>query len=72
MNAKEQIRAMLKKVYDDGEVNAMQIWKGYSSYTMRNGWHYQEFGRSETSYLGKSVAEAHEYIEDVKASREQA
>lgn len=70
MNAGRQITAMLKEVYDDGEVNAMQIWKGYDVGTGRNGWHYKEFGRSEAHYLGKSVEEAREYVEDVKAGRE--
>lgn len=70
MNAGQQITAMLKEVYGDGEVNAMQIWKGYDVGTGRNGWHYKEFGRSEAHYLGKSVEEAREYVEDVKAGRE--
>lgn len=70
MSAKQTIKEMLKGIYDDGEVNAMQIWKGYDVGTGRNGWHYKEFGRSEAHYLGKSVEEAREYVEDVKAGRE--
>ena len=72
MNAKQQIKDMLKEVYDDGDVNAMQIWKGYDVSTGRTGWHYKWFGRSEAHYMGNSVAEAREYIEDVKSTREAA
>lgn len=69
MNAAQQIREMLKEVYEDGDVNAMQIWKGYDAGTGRTGWHYRWFGCS-AQYMGNSVAEAREYIEDVKSTRE--
>lgn len=68
--ATETVKALLKTIYEDADVNAMQIWKGYDVSTGRNGWHYKEFGRSEAHYLGKSVEEAREYVEDVKAGRE--
>ncbi len=70
MNAKQQVRELLKTVFDSGDVNAMQIWKGYSATTDQTGWHYQNFGRSEHHYMGKSVAEVREYVEEVAATRQ--
>ena len=37
MTAREQIVAMLKTIYDAGDVNAMQIWKGYDAGTDETG-----------------------------------
>lgn len=68
MNAREQIVTMLKTIYDSGDVNAMQIWKGYDASTDENGWHCKWFGRSEVTYLGKSVAEVREYVEEAAAT----
>lgn len=70
MNAMMKIKTMLKEIYDDGDVNAMEIFKGWTVETGLNGWHYRKFGRSEHLFMGKSVAEAREYVEDVKATRE--
>lgn len=68
MTAREQIVAMLKTIYDAGDVNAMQIWKGYDAGTDETGWHYKWFGRSEAHYMGKSVAEAREYVDEAAAT----
>jgi ketosteroid isomerase-like protein len=65
-----QIKNMLKEIYEDGDVNAMTIFKGYAVDTNQSGWHYRNFGRSEHHFMGKSVAEAREYVDDVKATRE--
>ena len=70
MNAREQIVTMLKTIYDTGDVNAMTIWKGYDAGTMENGWHYKNFGRSDAQYMGKSVADVREYVEEVAATRQ--
>ena len=70
MSAKEQIRKMLKEIMPDGDANACQIWKGYSASTLENGWHYQQFGRSEAHYMGKSLDEARQYVEDDKELKE--
>lgn len=70
MNAEQQIVAMLKEIYEAGDVNAMQIWKGYDVSTGRNGWHYKHFGRSEALCMGASVDEAREYADEVKATRQ--
>jgi len=48
----------------------MRIWKGYSATTDQTGWHYQNFGRSEHHYMGKSVADVREYVEEVAATRQ--
>lgn len=64
MSAKQQIKNLLKTVFDSSDVNAMEIWKGYSATTGMVGWHYKWFGRSEHHYMGKSVAEAEQYVEE--------
>ncbi len=68
MNAKQQIANLLKTIYDEGEVNAMQIWKGYDAATGQNGWHYKNFGRSDAQYMGKSVAEVKEFVAEAAAT----
>ena len=70
MNAAQKIKNILKEVYEDGDVNAMTIWKGYDVSTGRTGWHYRWFGRSEAHCMGNSVEEAREYIADEANSRE--
>ena len=70
MNAKQQVKELLKSVYDSGDVNAMEIWKGYSATTGQNGWHYKWFGRSEVHYLGKSVEEARQSVAEIAESRQ--
>jgi hypothetical protein len=70
MNAKQQIKDLLKTVYDAGDVNAMEIWKGYSYQTQETGWHYKWFGRSEHHFLGKSVAEAKEHVAEIAETRQ--
>ena len=71
MNAGQKITAMLNEVYEDGEVNAAQIWTGYDVGTGRTGWHVQWFNSTAT-YLGKPVAEVREFVEDEKGLREAA
>ncbi len=68
MSAREQVVTLLKTIYDSGDVNAMQIWKGYDASTDENGWHCKWFGRSDVTYLGKSVAEVREYVEEAAAT----
>jgi len=69
MNAAQKITEMLKEVYEDGEVNAAEIWKGYDAATGRTGWHYVGFG-SNAQYMGNSIKEVEEWVEDVKGGRE--
>lgn len=70
MNAMNTIKNMLKEVYEDGDVNAMQVFKGFAVDTGQSGWHFRKFGRSEHVYLGKSVAEAREAIDEIKEYRQ--
>ena len=70
MNAKQQVKELLKTVYDAGDVSAMHIWKGFSATTGETGWHFQEFGRSEHHYMGKSVAEVQQYVDEIEIERE--
>lgn len=65
MNARQQVVSEMKRAYNEGRVNAMNIRKGYDVSTGENGWHWQDFGRSEVHYMGKSVAEVKEYIDEV-------
>jgi hypothetical protein len=72
MNAKQQVAELLKTIYDSGDVNAMTIWKGYDAMTGQTGWHYKNFGRSDAQYMGKSVAEVREFVNEAAATyREQ-
>ena len=71
MNAAKTVRMLMKKIYDDGEVNAASIWKGYDAFTGRTGWHYQGFNESAQA-IGKNLDEVQEYVEDILASRESA
>lgn len=70
VNAMTKIKNMLKEVYEEGDVNAMTIFKGFAVDTGETGWHFRKFGRSNHNFMGNSVAEAREYIEDVKACRQ--
>ena len=70
MNAKQQIMTMLKEVYEDGEVNAMEVFKGFAPDTGVTGWHFRKFGRSNHVYLGNSVSEARIAIDEIKESRQ--
>lgn len=70
MSAKQKVREMLKEIMPAGEANACQIWRGYSPSTLETGWHYQKFGRGEAHYIGKSLAEAQEYVRECLASLE--
>lgn len=68
--AEQQIRSMLKEVYEEGRVNAAQIFKGYAHDTFQSGWHLRFFGRSEHIFMGTSVAEVSAYCDDVRTLRE--
>lgn len=68
MAAAQKIKEMLKEVYDDGEVNAMQINKGYDASTGRTGWHIQRFGEF-SEYIGASVAEVREFVDEVAETK---
>lgn len=69
MNAQQKIRQALRTAYDEGEANAMEVFKGYAVDTGETGWHCRKFGRSNHMYLGKSVTEAQETIDDLVDSR---
>jgi hypothetical protein len=71
--AEKQIRKAMRKIYDEGAVNAAQVYKGtdYDGTNVRTGWFFRLFGRTPT-HLGKSVEEALGTIEDIRASREEA
>jgi len=68
--AKQQVIEMLKDVYEDGDVNAATIFKGYAHDTFQNGWHLRFFGRSDHIFMGTSVAEVSAYCDDVRTNRE--
>lgn len=69
MSAILQIKEMLKEIHEAGDVNAFRIWKGHDDQG-NYGWCYQWFGRSEIHYLGKSVAEVREYVNEELQFRE--
>lgn len=63
MSAVQKIKEMLKEIHEAGDVEAMRIWKGHDN-NGDYGWCYQWFGRSEIHYMGKSVAEARQYVDE--------
>lgn len=71
MNAKQQVINALKTAYESGEVNAMEVFKGYAVDTGLSGWHFRKFGRSSHVFLGTSVTEAQETIQEIVDSRHQ-
>ena len=71
VNAMTKIKNMLKEVYEEGDVNAMTIFKGFAVDTGETGWHYRKFGSSEHHFMGDSVTEAREYVEQVKEYRQE-
>lgn len=66
------VAALLKSIYEDGEINAAHIWKGYDVSTGRTGWHLQWFGTQGAEFLGESVSEVEEYVNEVASLREDA
>lgn len=68
----ETVKALLKTIYEDADVNAMQIWKGYDVSTGRTGWHIQWFGTSGAEYIGGSVSEVEDFVNEVAELRESA
>lgn len=70
MNAQQKIREALKEAYDDSRVNAMEVFKGYAADTGMTGWHFRDFGRSESVFLGTSVYEAKETVQEIIDTRE--
>jgi len=65
-----KIRTALKSIMSEGEANACRISKGfeYDGSQQRNGWHFTRFNSTPT-YLGKSVTEALETIEQIAEER---
>lgn len=70
MIAEQKIREALKDVYGEGDVKAMDVFKGYAPDTLENGWHFSFFGRSNHTFLGKSVNEAITTISIIADERE--
>ena len=62
ISAKAQVKEELKKAFDAGDVEAMEVFKGFAVDTGEVGWHYRWFGRSEHHFMGKSVAAVKEYV----------
>ncbi len=69
-NAKATVKEELKKAFDSGRVEAMEVFKGFAVDTYETGWHYKEFGRSDHHYMGKSLADVKEYVSEVISMRE--
>jgi hypothetical protein len=67
-----RIRKALTGIMSDGEANACRIYKGwaYDGSVQRYGWHFERFGSTPT-WLGDSVTEAIENIDQIKTEREE-
>lgn len=70
MSAKAQVKEELKKAFDSGRVEAMEVFKGFAVDTYETGWHYKEFGCSEHHFMGKSLNDVREYVAEVVSMRE--
>jgi hypothetical protein len=68
MSTKAKVIATLKTVYDEGEVNAMQVWYGQSDDGY--GWCFRRFGDHETTCMGRSWIDVMAFVDDVQNSRE--
>ena len=68
--SKATVKALLKTVYGDADVNAAQVWKGYEPCTGRTGWHIQWFGTQGAEYIGGSVSEVEDFVNEVADGRE--
>lgn len=62
LSAKAQVKEELKKAFEEGDVEAMEIFKGFAVDTGEVGWHYRWFGRSGHHFMGKSVVAVKEYV----------
>ena len=73
MSAKSRIKDALETIMTAGEAQACKIYKGndYDGQIQAYGWWYKPFNRSP-GYLGTSVPEALDTIEDIESSRELA
>ena len=63
MTAKEKIR---KAMEANGLSTSGHIWKGYSAFTLKTGWHFEP-ASGQIWFLGRSVDEA---IDTIKATAE--
>ena len=59
--AREQIYDKLVEGYGEKHPN---VFKGYAPDTLATGWHYRKFGRSNAIFLGTSLQEALETIQE--------
>ena len=64
MNAEQKIRHALRKVNDPGVANAMRVFKGFAVDNGLTGWQCQYFGESTHIFLGTSVEEALDSIDN--------
>jgi len=68
-SAEQKIREMLKEVYEEGDVNAAEIFKGFAIDTGKSGWHLRFFDRSDHIYLGANITEVELYLDDIASER---
>jgi hypothetical protein len=73
MTGKDRIKNALKTIMDAGDANACDVFKGhgYGGSMSAYGWWYVPFN-STPVYLGQSIPEALDTIEDIAAGRETA
>ena len=68
--AEQKIREMLKTAYEEGDVNAATIFKGFAVDTGKSGWHLRFFNRGDHIYLGANITEVELYLDDIASERE--
>jgi len=72
MSVKDQIIEKLQEVYEPGDVNAGQVYKGfdYDGSIEASGWWFSFFN-GQKIFLGRSLEAAKETIEDIASSRDE-
>lgn len=63
MSAQQRIKEKLKEIFDEGQVNAMSVFKGYSLQTNQTGWHYIPYN-GQAVYMGKSVVDVGIWVDE--------
>ena len=72
MRAQDKISNALHTIMDEGDANACQVYKGtdYDGAMQSTGWWYRPFNQQPV-YLGTSVTEALDTIEQIADSRQE-
>ena len=69
--SREMVTELLKMVYDEKDVDAMQIWHGYEISTGQTGWHIQWAGTQGAQYIGANRREVADFVDEIFALQDE-